>query len=146
MGLFDKLTGGGSDAPFNKQEGFAAIMLAVVAADGEISEEEIEDYVSRLSRMRLFADMSSSETSRMIDKLFKVKSKGGPDALVGRGVPALTPELKETAFAVAVDMIFADGSVEDAEKHLVEKLQTELGITDDLASQIIDVMVIKHRG
>jgi uncharacterized tellurite resistance protein B-like protein len=146
MGLFDKFTGGGSDAPLNKQEGFAAIMLAVMAADGDISDEEIEDYVSRLSRMRLFADMSSNQTSSMLDKLFKIKSKGGPDALVSRGVPALTPELKETAFAVAVDMIFADGSVEDAEKRLVEKLHSELGIADGLASQILDVMIIKHRG
>lgn len=121
-------------------------MLAVVAADGDISDEESEDYVARINRMRLFADMSGDACRSMVEKLFKIKNKGGPEALLAKGVPALTPELKETVFAVAVDMIFADGSVEAEEKSFVEKLQSELGISDALASQILDVMVIKYRG
>lgn len=146
MGLFDKLTGGGSDAPFNKQEGFAAIMLAVVAADGDISDEEIQDFNARANRMRLFADQTGSQFGQMIDRLFRILKKSGPQELAARGTAALTPELRETAFAVAVDMIFADGTVEDEEKALVGNLQQQLGVSDALASQILDVMVIKHRG
>ena len=146
MGLFDKLTGGSSDAPFNKQEGFAAIMLAVVAADGDISDEEIQDFNARASRMRLFASQSGAEFSQMIDRLFRILRKSGPQELAARGSQALSSELRETAFAVAVDMIFADGTVEDDEKTLVGNLQQQLGISDGLASQILDVMIIKHRG
>jgi tellurite resistance protein len=43
-------------------------------------------------------------------------------------------------------MIFADGSIEEDEKALVSNLQQQLGVPDALASQILDVMVIKHRG
>jgi tellurite resistance protein len=146
MGLFDKLTGGNSDAPLNKQEGFAAIMLAVVAADGDISDEESEDFVARLNRMRLFTDGSGDQTRSVIEKVFRIKSRGGVEALVEKGAPALTPELRETAFAVAVDMAFADGSIEPAEEKMLEKLQAALGIPDDMASAVVDVMVIKNRG
>ena len=146
MGLFDKFTGGGSDAPFTKQEGFAAIMLAVIAADGDISDEEIKDFNARANRMKLFVDQNGSQFSQMIDKLFRILKKGGPKELITRGIVPLSPELRETAFAVSVDMIFADGSVEDEEKAVIEHLQSELGIPDAIASQILDVMVIKNRG
>lgn len=147
MGLFDKFTGrSSSDAPLDKAEGFAAIMLAVVAADGDISDEEAEDFTARAARMRLFADMSGSPFHKMIEKLCRILKRETPEDLIKRAVPALTPELRETAFVVAVDMVFADGSVEDEEKELVEKLQAELGISDDLAAKILDVMILKHRG
>lgn len=147
MGLFDRLTAGESaDAPFNRQEGFAAIMLAVVAADGDISDEEVQDFVTRVSRMKLFGGQPSADFNQMVEKLFRVLRKSGPLELIKRGAPALIPELRETAFAVTVDMIFADGVVEDDEKALVERLQGELDIADALAAQILDVMIIKHRG
>lgn len=146
MGLFDKFTGGGDDAAFTKEEGFAAIMLAVVAADGNVSDEEVQDFNARANRMKLFAPQSGAEFRQMIDKLFRILRKSGPKELTKRGASALPKELQETVFAVAVDMIFADGSVQDEEKALVETLQGELGISDALASKILDVMTIKHRG
>ena len=96
--------------------------------------------------MKLFVDQNGSQFSQMIDKLFRILKKGGPKELITRGIVPLSPELRETAFAVSVDMIFADGSVEDEEKAVIEHLQSELGIPDAIASQILDVMVIKNRG
>lgn len=146
MGLFDKILGGGSNTPFTEPEAFAAVMLAIVAADGDISEEETSDFVARVTRMKLFRDINHSKFCDITDKLFKILRKDGPDALASRGAAVLSPALKPTAFAVAADMIFADGSVEDAEKALLEKLQTSLGIADELAGKIVEVIAIKNRG
>ncbi len=46
MGMFDKILGGrsGENATYSKQEAFAAIMLATVAADGNISDEEADGF------------------------------------------------------------------------------------------------------
>ena len=147
MGLFDKLGAGASDdAPFTKQEGFAAIMLAVVAADGHVSDEEVEDFVARSNRMKLLATQSGGEFRQMVDKLFRVLNQKGPSELIKRGAQALPSELRETAFAVSVDMIFADGNVDESEKTLIERMQSDLGVSDETAGKIVDVMMIKHRG
>ncbi|MGI8436948.1 MAG: tellurite resistance TerB family protein [Chthoniobacterales bacterium] len=146
MGLFDKLSGRGDDGALTKQEGFAGIMLAVVAADGHVSDEESDDFIARANRMKLLASQSAAEFKQMIDKLFRILNSKGSSDLIARSAQALTPELRETAFAVSMDMIFADGSVADAEKAMIEKLQRELEITDDLAGKILDVMLVKHRG
>lgn len=146
MGLFDKITGGGSAAPFTPPEAFAAIMLAVVAADGDISDEERDDFVARANRMKLFRDIPGGAFSDIIDKLFRILRKEGSTELATRGAAALPPTLKATAFAVATDMIFADGTVEDEERILVEKLQRDLGVDDDLAAKVVEVLAIKNQG
>lgn len=146
MGLFDRLTGGASDAPLNKQEAFAAIMLAIIAADGDISDEEVEDFGARVNRMQLFNNMSGRQFPDMINKLFRILKKSGVSELINKAVPALTPDLRETVFVVAVDMIFSDGIVENEEKAMIEKLHAQLEISDALVAQTLDVMLIKHRG
>ena len=86
MGLFDRLTGGASDAPLNKQEAFAAIMLAIIAADGDISDEEVEDFGARVNRMKLFNNMSGRQFPDMINKLFRILKKSGVSELINKAV------------------------------------------------------------
>lgn len=143
MGLWDKLSGS-SDAPLTKQEAFIATMLAVSAADGHISDEEIEDLISRFRRLRLFSGMNDDELIASTNRPFDLLRKGGPSELIRRASPALPKELRESAFAVAVDIAFSDGTVQDEEKQLIENLQREFGISDDLAMQTVNVMIMKN--
>ncbi len=56
MGLFDGFssvrTQKGSD--FSPAESFAGIILATIAADGYIADEEVQNLVATLYRMQLF--------------------------------------------------------------------------------------------
>ena len=72
--------------------------------------------------------------------------EGGPEALVEKCAPAIPERLRETAFCNAVDIVLADGVVEDDEKELIEKLQAALEVEDDQAGLIVKVMIIKNRG
>ena len=148
MGLFDKILGGKSseDVAFSKHEAFASIMLAVVAADGHISDEEIDGFYAVINRMRLFKVQSVAEHKAMMDKLLGLLKRKDATFLMQKGVESLPTELRETAFAVAADFIFADGSVEEEEKGLITQLQAGLGISDQVAMKIVEVMEIKNRG
>lgn len=145
MGLFDKLLGTTATSPLSKPEAFAGVMLAVIAADGHISDEEAEGFTATINRMQIFRAQSVAEHRAMIDKLFSLLKKSGADALVGRCADTLPQSLREAAFAAAADLIFVDGRIEDEEKTIIEKLQTSLTIPDDLAFQIVRVMEIKNR-
>lgn len=148
MGLFDKLLGGqtSSNVVLNKQEALASILLVTIAADGHISDEESSSFGSVVNRMQLFRNQSASEFSSMMDKLLGLLKKHGHTFLLEKATAGLPSELRETTFALCADLIFADGSVEDEEKELLEGIQQSLQVSDDLALKIIEVLQIKNRG
>lgn len=144
MGLWDKVTTGGAEAPLSKQEAMVAVMLAISAADGNISDEEIEDLITRLRRLRLFSGLTDDQLIAATNRPFDLLRKGGPDELIRSACPALPQQLRESAFAIAVDLAFSDGSVADEEKQLIEKLQQDFGISDETAIQTINAMIMKN--
>jgi uncharacterized tellurite resistance protein B-like protein len=148
VGLFDKVFGGPSskEVALNPREAFAGILLMTVAGDGHISDEEKEAFIGVSNRMQLFKSQSPSEFNAMMDKLFGLLHKQGPAFLLEKSASSLPDELRPTAFAVAADLVFADGSIEDEEKAFVEKLRSVLGLAEDLAVKIIEVLAIKNRG
>lgn len=148
MGLFDKVFGGTSskEVTLSSQEAFAGVLLMTVAGDGHISDEEKEGFIAVSNRMQLFKSQTANDFNIMMDKLFGLLHKHGPAFLLEKAIASLPNELRPTAFAVATDLVFADGSIEDEEKQFIEKLGGELGIGQELALKIIEVLAIKNRG
>lgn len=82
----------------------------------------------------------------MINKLLGLLSKHGPAFLLGKAVESLPSDLRETSFAVAADLVFADGIVEQEERDVLERLRTALQIEEHRALQIVEILCIKNRG
>lgn len=149
MGLFDKVfSRGEAPAPegLTQQESFLAIALATSAADGHISQTEAGSIFSYLRRMRMFESINEQQMSRMFDKLISMLRRNGPAYLVQSAKANLPHELRETAFACAVDIALADGILEDTEKQLLTDIQQTLEVPENIAVTIIQVMIIKNRG
>lgn len=148
MGLFDKVKGikEAEQVKLNKEEAFAAVSLAAVAADGEITEEEARGLITSLLRMKLYEKFNDKQMSAMFNKLVGVIKRQGVDALVTSSKDILPTELRETAFAVAADLTLADGVLAKGEKDILTKIQESLGVPEDKAANIIEVMLIKNRG
>lgn len=81
----------------------------------------------------------------MFDKVFRILRNEGPAALVAASVGSLPEDLKLTAFACAVDIALADGVVEDEEKEVINQLAEALEISEQIAIQIIEVLIIKNK-
>lgn len=145
MGLFDKVLGGTTDK-LTEAEGVAGIALAAIAADGMITEEEAAGLGTSLSRMKLYQGMSNRDVNKVFEKLIKVARAEGADKLIELSSAAITPGLKQTAFCIAADLLLADGHVAPEEKRYLEKIQKHLGVADDLALRIVEVIAIKNRG
>ncbi|MCE5296024.1 MAG: tellurite resistance TerB family protein [Euryarchaeota archaeon] len=147
MGLFDRVKGAKeAEAKLSKEESFAAITLAAVAADGVITEEEANGLIMGLARMKLYSGYNSNQMGSMLSKLVGIVRKQGVEALVNQAKESLPKELVETAFAVAADLALADGEIAAQEKDLLTKIQQTLGISEDLAVSIIEAMLIKNKG
>jgi len=149
MGLFDKVFGAkvpDQAQPLSQQEAFAGIALAASASDGHIADVEIRSMASYLNRMNLYQGYSTDQLVRVFDKLLGILKRDGVSKLVDESKDILPQELKETAFALAVDVTLADGILEPSEKALLNHLYQSLGIDEALAVKVIEVMIIKNRG
>ena len=149
MGLFDSV--------FNQQaehtplslspaEAFAAICLVAIAADGYLSEQENIEMRILLSRMKLFKHYSSDMLERMKDALLTQLKQLGPSTLVESAKAVLPRELAPTAFAVATDLVLADGTVTAQEQAFLDDLYRILELPSDLALKIVEVMTLKNQG
>ncbi|MDX2239704.1 MAG: tellurite resistance TerB family protein [Leptolyngbyaceae cyanobacterium bins.302] len=147
MGLFDKVFGTQTKAQemFSPAEAYAAITLAAIASDGYLADEEVEGFIASLNRMQLFKSYSGDVMRRMIDKLFGILKREGPGALFGAAKTSLPHEMAASVFAVATDLILADGVVTEEEQSFLNQLYAELDIPEDVALKIVEVMMLKNR-
>lgn len=145
MGLFDKLRTD-NNTTLGPAEAFAAIALASVASDGYLTDDEVQGMITSLSRMRLFRSYPAEVMKRMFDKLCAMIKRQGYDDFIKTAIATLPHDLYETAFAVATDLVLADGEVSEEEEDLLKFLWNHLEIPDDTAMNIINVMIIKNKG
>lgn len=148
MSLFDDVLGNNSFAPkeFGPQEAFAAILLAASACDGHIADEEVHSLVTTLDRMKMYQNVPPQKFNSMMDQLLGILKRGGPERLIAQAIPSMPPELRETAFANACDIVLSDGVVEPDEKAFIDDLLIKLEIDRQRASSIVQVMVYKNQG
>ncbi|MEK0178606.1 MAG: Tellurite resistance protein TerB [Oscillatoriales cyanobacterium] len=148
MGLFDKVaqTRQHSDVTLGPAEAFAAIALIAVAADGYINDNESQVLSITLSRMQLFRSYPNDVMKKMLDRLLMLLQRQGVQVLFNAALATLPDELKETVFAVTTDIALADGEVSEEEEQLLNDLYIALGLSEEIALKIIDVMLIKNKG
>ncbi len=143
MGIFDKFKANVEIE--NEKEAFFAIVLGAVAADGEISQEEAMELGAILSKKAMF---KGSNLNSLFEKCVKIlKQNGGNlNALLEMAAPKISDGMKQTAFACALDLVLADGVVNNAEKAVIDNLQKGLNIDEPTAEKMVEVILIKNKG
>ena len=144
MGLFDSFRA--KSAPeFDTQRAVMTIVISAVAADGEVDAEEVARMRTMCARSPIFCDNSEQQDDRLIDFALGAMRQLGGDA-VARAAAVLTQPLRETAFAFAVEVVLADGTVGAQEEAFIDRLTNLLEIDDGLARAVIAVTAIRARG
>ncbi|WP_293167026.1 tellurite resistance TerB family protein [Okeania sp. SIO2C9] len=117
-----------------------------MAADGYAADAERLAVGTALSRMQLFRSYPGDVMKKMFDQLLNLLQRQGVDTLLNTAIASIPHDLKETAFAMATDIALADGEVTEEEEALLNQLYSALGISEEIAIKIIDVMIIKNKG
>ncbi|MFN6478375.1 tellurite resistance TerB family protein [Nostoc sp. DedQUE07] len=147
MGLFDAVLGTDSQiqAALNPAEAFAVIILTATASDGYLSVEQANSIISVLSRMKLFKSYSNEMMNRLFEKILGILQGDDFNALFNAAKDSLSQELREAAFAVATDLVLAEGIIPEEEKNFLIDLYQALGVSSEIAIQIVQVILIKNR-
>ena len=148
MGIFDKVLGKTDQGPLSldQREAFAAISVAAVAADGVIEREEAQHVITNLAEKKLFRNQNVNDLLSILQKMANLIQKRGVQPVLEAAARTLSPELRQTAFVLAADLVLADGVVEEKEKQFLEGFQKTLQIDSELAIKAVEIMVIKNRG
>ncbi len=143
MGLFDSFKTK-TQPTFNTQKAVMTIVVAAVTADGHVSDEEVGRLRSMCARSPIFSANTKEEDNAVIDFAVNVNEQLGTDA-IKRAAEALKPELRETAFAFAIEMVVADGLVGADEEAFIGQLAGTLGISEEIGQAVIAVTLMRTR-
>ena len=147
MGFFSNLLGGNDSATLtlNHQEAFMGVLLAVIAADGYFSDDEVSDFWKTLGRANVMSSYTDRQYKESTDKLMRVIKGPGYETLLQKSIEALPKELHQGAFVYACDLVFSDGSAAPEEQAVLDKIKQGFSIDDALAYKAVEVVMIKNK-
>ena len=141
MGLFN--WDGSKPEIKDEKEAFLAIIYAAIAADGVVEPEEMNALAVTLANKKIFRGINLQDSFKRINKIHK--ESGTVLGLIAASAPKISADYKLTVFATAADFLLSDGSVDGAEEKMLIDLKDALEIADDVAKNIVDVLVIKNK-
>lgn len=128
------------------KESVIGLLFLVVTADGSIAPCEEELVISASNRMKLLKDQTIADFNAAVQKVRDAIDAKGRAEVFAAAVTGLPADLRETVYALAADIVWADGSCAPEEVSFLREIQEHLGISDDLATKVLEVMRIKNRG
>ena len=116
-------------APMSAQDALIAVMVAASASDQNIRTAELVAIQRMVNHMPVFADYDQDRIRRISQIVFDLfEEEDGLDALFDLIRDALPERLNETAYALACDVVTADGRHSQVELRMLEEVREELNI------------------
>ena len=148
MGIFEKVMHErhpiSESVTLTPREAFAAIVVGAFNADGRVAPEEGLRVNEIFNSTKLFRQPSAEPAKAVLDRVVELFGMHGTEAILALGAKALPPNLRAPAFAIAVDLVLADGDASVEERKFVDGLQALLKIPDEDAVKIVDVIIVKN--
>jgi tellurite resistance protein len=116
-------------APMSPQDALIAVMVAASASDQNMRTAELVAIQRMVNHMPVFADYDADRIRRVSQIVFDLfTEEDGLDALFGLIREALPERLFETAYALACDVVTADGKHSQVELRMLEEVREELAV------------------
>ena len=111
------------------QDALVAVMVAVSAADEQMRTSELVAIQRMVNHMPVFVGYDLDRIRGVSQTVFDLfEEEDGLEALFGLIRAALPERLGETAYALACDVVSADGKLRDMELRMLEEIREELNI------------------
>jgi tellurite resistance protein len=123
--------------PIDHHTALIFTMVLVSAAEGVMTDAELGAIGRQVRYLPVFRDFDHDRLTTVGRSCAQLLGKeDGLDIACDMIVEALSPRLRETAYAMACDVAAADGTLADEEANLLEFLRRRLGIDRLVAAAI----------
>lgn len=129
-----------------QQEALVYVMVIVSASDRQMRDEElarIGAVIRTLPAFRGFAQARTLEIAQ--DCQQRLHEEAGLEGVLKLITDALSPEMRETAYALAVDIASADHAFEMEEVRILDLIREQLGVSEIVVDAIDLAASIRHR-
>ncbi len=118
-------------------EALICTMVLVAAADGGMSDREIGVMSAQVQTLPAFRDFSTEQLAEATDAAVKLLNEEDGLRHAGRLIrAALDPQLRETAYALACEVVAADDVTGQESLQMLEFVQGELHLDPLVAAAI----------
>lgn len=131
-------------AALSTDHALLAVLLAAANANAHVSPAEAERAYHIIWFMRRFRRRSGESVDRLILAVRDRLEAEGEEELLRHAARVLPAKLRTSAFAVAVDLMLADGTLEREERRFTKVLAAALKLPPATAAEIVRVMRIKN--
>jgi len=112
-------------------------MVVVSAADSEMPEAELRIIGDIVGDLPIFRDFDKRELSRILQDCTELISReNGLEQILKVIKSALPAKLRETAYAIACDLVASDGEASQEELRVLELLRDRLNLEPLIAAAI----------
>ena len=124
-------------------EAWVGILYSCISADNLITDSETATLSRVLSSKQKFLGI---DIAPLYAKSFNLRTELGQLKYISACCELVEDEDKETLFALALEVLLADGILEKEEKNVIEILSNRLKIDAEMTSKIIEVIFLKNKG
>jgi tellurite resistance protein len=133
------------NATLNQHSALIYVMVVVSAADARMSDAELHaigDLVRSLPAFRGFRDDKIIPVARECAAI--LQEHDGLEAVLGLVRETLSPPLRETAYALALDVALAEAPVHTEENRILQRLRSTLEIDRLTAAALEKAAIVRH--
>jgi len=121
------------------------VMVVVSAADARMSDAELHaigEMVRSLPAFKGFKDDKIIPVARECAAI--LQEREGLDAILGLVKEALSPAMRETAYALALDVALAEAPVHPEENRILQRLRSEFDIDRLTSAALEKAAIVRH--
>ena len=129
--------------PASEAEAAISLLFATVMGGGRsLNQSQIE----QLSRMLVLSSRFRNEPlNELSANALSQHAVHGSKAMIEQSAPAVSPEFRETLFAMCCELVTADGAVDEAESELLALAALSLGLTVETMKMMLTTYLIRNR-
>ena len=126
-----------------EQEAAVAILFScVLYKDKSLTESEIE----QLSRMLVLSSKFKGHSlNDLTKKELTLQAQHGRKTLIEEAAPLISENFRETLFAMACEIVTADGNVNDQESELLAMTALYMGLPMEKMKMMLTTYLIRNR-
>ncbi len=132
-----------SNRVINELEAWFGILYSCISVDKLITANETKVLSRILHSKQNFVGV---DIAPLFLKSSGLKEKLGQVKFISSCCELIKEEDKNMLFALALEVLLADGTLEEAEKSLIEIISNTLKIDPKMSSKIIEVIFLKNKG
>ncbi|WP_426063940.1 TerB family tellurite resistance protein [Flavobacterium sp. DSP2-3-1] len=143
MSLFEAKNNNDQNSITSEIEAWVGILYSCLSADNQITDSETATLSRILHSKQKFIGI---DIASLYAKSYHLRTEMGQLNYISACCKLIEEADKETVFALALEVLLADGTLEKEEKNVIEVLSNHLKIEAGMTSKIIEVIFLKNKG